>query len=65
MYEVYELTVVNKDTEFTVEEEVDSWEIFDKCIQINYVNGVVHVFELGNKDNEKSFSFTPVKKEKN
>ena len=65
MYEAYELTVVNKDTEFTVEEEVDSWEIFDKCIQINYVNGVVHVFELGNKDNEKTFSFTPIKKEKN
>ena len=64
MYEAYELTVVNKDTEFTVEEEVDSWEIFDKCIQINYVNGVVHVFELGNKDNEKTFSFTPIKKEK-
>ena len=64
MYEAYKLTVVNKNTEFTVEEEVDSWEIFDKCIQINYVNGVVHVFELGNKDNEKTFSFTPIKKEK-
>jgi len=53
-----------KGIEFTVEEEVDSWEIFDKCIQINYVNGNAQVFELGTKDNEKSFSFTPIKKEK-
>ena len=64
MYEVYELTVVNKETELTVEEKVDSWEVVHNTIQINYVNGVVHVFELGNKDNEKTFSFTPVKKEK-